>query len=124
MKQYKPGLVNILRWGINNTELLEEKIAFLQPLKIFNRAKLLAESNLPVPLATIPNLFIVAGGRAGAAAINNDIYLDVLNFTRSRSRSGRSQITETDVIEFFAHETHHVGFSEMIKRKRNQLWQS
>ena len=111
----------LLRWGMNNEELLEERIDFLKRFEIFSQARQIAESNLPAPIETIPYLHIVAGGRAGAAAIGNHIYIDILNFTRSRSRPGRSHITETEVIEYFAHEMHHVEFSTIIEKKQRDL---
>src|SRR5580700_7631493 len=58
------------------------------------------------------------GGRAGAAAIEDRLYFDVLS-SSWRAAIGKSPDTSpAEVVEFFAHEAHHLGYGQILDRKR------
>lgn len=81
----------------------------------------LAQANLPVPMALRPRYSVVMGGRAGAAAIGEDLYVDVLAATWKAAASSAPPLTGREAAEFFAHETHHLGLGRLLERKRGQL---
>jgi hypothetical protein len=60
------------------------------------------------------------GGRAGAAAFDEGVYIDLLS-DAWRSREKDTPMTAQEMIEFFAHETHHVGYGEILDRRKSQL---
>jgi hypothetical protein len=105
-----------LSWAIENTGVLRERMAILKKQKVYHQAKNLAFKYLPGPVEISPSLFVVMGGRAGAAAISGDrIYFDILIMTYSRVSQNRPFIKESEIIEFFAHEMHHIGLSKYYK---------
>ena len=109
------------RWSMEHTALLEEKMNSLTKLDIYSRAKDFAESYLPMSIKTTPRIFFVMGGRAGFAAIEDCIYMDVLIMIFSRAYRNRPHIIDSEVIEYFAHEMHHVGFSEVVEPLNHTL---
>jgi hypothetical protein len=109
------------RWALEHTELLGERTHALKDLDVYGRAMGIAESFLPRPLESLPQVFFVMGGRVGFAAIADQIYMDVLNMTFSRAYRGRAHITDSEVIEYFAHEMHHVGFGEIFEQLHHDL---
>ncbi len=108
-----------LKWAKENVDLLEDRLAFLNELDVGSQAKEIADSFLPEPLQSVPKIFFVAGGRAGYYAGNNCIYMDLLNMTYSPR--GVKPFVESDIIHFFAHEMHHVGYGHLRDRILSQL---
>jgi hypothetical protein len=122
-----PSLV----WGRDHVSLLESQLAELRRNQSIGDAIPLARKYLPpqdpqqvppaepVPLA--PELFVVMGGRAGAAAIDEQLYFDVLITAWRNSRGTAAAVSPAAVVEFFAHETHHLGYGQILDRKRDSL---
>lgn len=114
-----------LIWGRDNIPLLESHIADLRGNRSIGDAIPLARKFLPqqapqqIPLA--PKLYVVMGGRAGAAAIDNQLYFDVLITAWRASRAAAPPMDPAEVVEFFAHETHHLGYGQILDRKRDSL---
>ena len=109
-----------LIWGRDNIDLLKRRLIAAQENKLFGQVVPLALQNLPEKVVLSPKLYIVMGGRAGAAAFDDGIYIDVLS-DAWRSREKSSPMTAQEMLEFFAHETHHVGYGEILDEKRQQL---
>jgi len=111
-----------LRWGQANTKLLAARIEELKRLDLFGKAMKLAADSLPERVELSPHLYVVLGGRAGAAALDGDeIYFDIL-ITSYRAATGTLPYPSSSQIrEYFAHEAHHIGLAEIIKRKHRQL---
>jgi hypothetical protein len=116
-----------LIWGRDNIPFLESQIAELRGNRSIGDAIPLARKYLPqqtslaeqIPLA--PKLYVVMGGRAGAAAIEDQLYFDVLITAWRASRGTSPPMTPAEVVEFFAHETHHLGYGRILDRKRDSL---
>ena len=116
-----------LRWcgDKDHVALLESQLAELRRNQAIGDAIPLARKYLPepvpdqVPLA--PKLYIVMGGRAGAAAIDEQLYFDVLISVWRNSRGTAAPVSPAAVVEFFAHETHHLGYGQILDRKRDSL---
>ncbi len=117
-----PSLV----WGRDNTPLLESQLAGLRRNQSLGSAIPLARKYLPErdsshKVLLTPSLYVVMGGRAGAAAIDDELYFDVL-ITAWRTPRGRSlAMSPAEVVEFFAHETHHLGYGQILDHKRESL---
>lgn len=71
------------------------------------------------------------GGRAGAAAIDDQLYFDVLSSAWRGSAAKSPPTSPAEVVEFFAHEAHHLGYRQILERKQaafhltgaeNQAW--
>lgn len=120
-----------LIWGRDHIPLLQSRLLELRNNPSLGKAIPLAQKYLPEPVALRPKLYIVMGGRAGAAAIDNQLYFDVL-ITEWRASQGLSlPTTPARVTEFFAHETHHLGYGQILDQKKyslkltpaeNQVW--
>jgi Putative zinc dependent peptidase (DUF5700) len=110
------------RWGRSNTNLLAKRIEEIKRLDVFRNCTALASRFLPEKVDLSPHLYVVMGGRAGAAAFEGDeIYFDVLA-TSYRAANGVLQYpTPAQIGEYFAHETHHVGLSQIINRRSSHL---
>ena len=80
----------------------------------------LALRNLPEKIALSPKLYFVMGGRAGASAIGNAIYIDLLS-DAWRTREQNTPVTPQQILEFFAHETHHLGYGEILEHRKQSL---
>ncbi len=117
-----PSLV----WGRDNVPLLDSQLAELRRNQSIGDAIPMARKYLPLqdppaePVPLAPKLYVVMGGRAGAAAIDDKLYFDLL-ITAWRASRGASPMSAQQVVEFFAHETHHLGYGEILDRKRNSL---
>jgi len=119
MQDVGPSLI----WAREHVDLLEAQLKELRSDESIGDAIPLARRYLPdqvppnrVPLA--PKLFVVIGGRAGAAAIEDELYFDVL-ITAWRASNGASHpVSPAEVVEFFAHETHHLGYGQILDKKR------
>lgn len=113
--QVWPGL----KWATRNVELLENRLALVKGMDVADQARTIASSFLPEPLRETPEVFLVAGGRAGFYAGDDCIYMDLLNM--SFSPDGVKPLVESDIIEFFAHEMHHIGFGALSRSRLDQL---
>jgi hypothetical protein len=109
-----------LLWGRDNVSSLTQRLALARENKSFSEIVPLALQNLPEKVAISPKLYVVMGGRAGAAALENGIYIDLLS-DGWRSRDKNTAMTSQQMVEFFAHEMHHVGYSEILDRRKQQL---
>jgi hypothetical protein len=108
-----------LKWAIENIDLLEERLILLNDFDVDAQAKRIADSFLPEPLQSLPSIFFVVGGRAGFYAGDDCIYMDLLNM--SYSPGGAKPFAESEIIDFFAHEMHHIGYRNLSKNKLSQL---
>ena len=110
-----------LHWGPAHTDLLAERIAALRSLDAGEQARRMASEWLPDLMLPEVALHVVMGGRAGAAALDHDIYFDVL-ITSFRADAGRMAYpSPRETVEFFAHEAHHVGLGQITDRLRRTL---
>jgi hypothetical protein len=111
-----------LRWGLTHIDLLAQRVAALKALDLSAAAQRLATKFLPDAMPLTSRLYVVMGGRAGAAALEgNDIYFDVLASSYRAGRGVMAYPPPSQVTEFFAHEMHHVGLSQIIDRTRSSL---
>ena len=110
-----------LHWGAANADILAERLAAIRTLDVGPAATRLAVDWLPEPTSPTVRLHVVMGGRAGAAAIERDIYFDVLAMSHRASVGASSYPSPAEIVEFFAHETHHVGFAAQVDRHRRTL---
>src|SRR5262249_22992316 len=110
-----------LHWAAGNADVLRDRLAALRTLDAAPAARQLAGGWLPDPVPPAVRLHVVMGGRAGAAALDHDIYFDVLT-TSYRASLGRMKYPPpSEIVEFFAHETHHVGLAPIIDGTRRRL---
>jgi hypothetical protein len=117
MQDVGPSLV----WGCDHISLLEAQLAELRHNQAIGDAIPLARKYLPEQAPLAPKLYVVMGGRAGAAAIDDQLYFDVLISAWRNSRGTAAAVTPAGVVEFFAHETHHLGYGQILDRKRDSL---
>ena len=117
-----PSLV----WGRDNIPLLESRLRELRSNQSIGKAiavarKYLPEHDSPRQIPLTPKFYIVMGGRAAAAALEGQLYFDVL-ISAWRTSGGMSLPTSSEqVVEFFAHETHHLGYGQILDHKRDSL---
>jgi putative zinc-dependent peptidase DUF5700 len=109
-----------LIWGRDHVELLKQRLVIAQQNEGLDEVVPLALKNPPERIDLAPKLYVVMGGRAGAAASDDGIYVDLLA-DAWRSRASNAAMTPHEMVEFFAHETHHVGYGRMLDREREQL---
>jgi hypothetical protein len=117
MQDVGPSLV----WRRDHVALLESQLAELRRNQAIGDAIPLARKYLPEQVALAPKLYVVMGGRAGAAAIDDQLYFDVLISAWRNSRGAAAAVSPAGVVEFFAHETHHLGYGQILDRKRDSL---
>lgn len=111
-----------LRWGRTNTHLLAERIEEIKRLDLSRNSKALATRFLPELVDLSPHLYVVMGGRAGAAALEDDeIYFDVLATSYRAANGALKYPTPSEIGEYFAHEMHHIGLSQILNRTRRNL---
>lgn len=111
-----------LRWGVANIKPLEERLNSLLDLDVETRARQLALESLPETPSFTPHLYVVMGGRAGAAALGGaNIYFDVLATSYYASLGVTRYPGAQETVEFFAHEIHHVGLSNLLEQRRKAL---
>ena len=107
-----------LLWGRDNLPLLESRLDELRRNRSIGDALPLARKYLPEQIPLVAKFYVVMGGRAGAAAIEDRLYFDVLS-SSWRASVGKSPYTSpAEVVEFFAHEAHHLGYGQILDRKR------
>ena len=109
-----PSLV----WGRQNLPLLESRLEELRRNRSIGDAVPLARKYLPEPIPLAPRFYVVMGGRAGAAAIDDQLYFDVLSSSWRAAAAKSPPASPAEVVEFFAHEAHHLGYGEILERKQ------
>lgn len=107
-----------LKWGSGHVEQLQARLTDLAALDVEAKARDLTLANLPESVPLDVPLLLVMGGRAGAAATGDGIYFDVLvtSFRAPDRFPGPDQ-----VVEYFAHEMHHVGLGRIVERRERSL---
>jgi hypothetical protein len=112
-----------LRWAIEHRELLARRLDELRGRDLGSSALTRAKEFLPDTVTLKPRLFVVMGGRAGAAALDSgQIYFDVLATSYRESTGALGAYPPApEVIDFYAHEVHHLGLSAIISRTRGGL---
>ena len=110
-----------LIWGRDHVAQLESKLRELQQNNKIGDAVPLARKYLPSSVSLNPKLYVVMGGRAGAAAIDDGLYFDVLISEWRSSMGHAAPVGPSDVVLFFAHETHHLGYGQILDEKRASL---
>lgn len=108
-------------WGRDHLAQLDSSLSELERYPSMDGSIGLARKYLPEPVPLDPKLYVVMGGRAGAAAIENNLYFDVLISSWRASRGTSAPVTPRAVVEFFAHETHHLGYGQILDRRRSNL---
>jgi hypothetical protein len=109
-----------LLWGRDHVAFLRQRLAAVKGTQDLAEIVPLALRNLPERVALSPKLYFVMGGRAGAAAIDDAIYIDLLS-DAWRTREKNTPMTPQEIVEFFAHETHHLGYGEILERRKQSL---
>jgi hypothetical protein len=112
-----PSLV----WGRENSPLLESRLEELRRNRSIGDALPLARKYLPEQIPLAPTFYVVMGGRAGAAAIEDQLYFDVLSSSWRASLGKSPPTTPAEVVEFFAHEAHHLGYGQILDRKHGSF---
>jgi len=108
-------------WGRDHIPLLESSLKELRENQSVTDAIPLARKYLPQQMPLAPKLYVVMGGRAGATAIEDQLYFDVLITDWRVSRGTAAPLSPHEVVEFFAHETHHLGYGQILDLKRASL---
>jgi len=109
-----------LIWGRDHVAFLRQRLAAVKGTQDLAEIVPLALQNLPEEVALSPKLYFVMGGRAGAAAIDDTIYIDLLS-DAWRTREKNTPMTPQEIVEFFAHETHHLGYGQILERQKQSL---
>ena len=109
-----------LLWGRDHVDYLRKRLAVASEDKDFKGVVPLAQQNLPEKVHLSAKLYLVMGGRAGAAALADGIYIDLLS-DAWRSRENGAPMSPQEMVEFFAHEMHHVGYDEILQRRRQHM---
>jgi hypothetical protein len=119
VRDVAPSLI----WGREHVPELQSILDSVTRAPDFSQVVPLAAANLPERVTLAPKLFFVMGGRAGAAASDDGIYIDLLQL-RYRNKESSGQQTAGEMVDFFAHETHHVGYEQILyQRKPHHLSQ-
>jgi hypothetical protein len=108
-------------WGRDHISLLESDLKELRGNRSIGDAVPLARKYLPQSISLAPKLYVVMGGRAGAAAIDDQLYFDLLITAWRVSRGTAAHLSPQQVVDFFAHETHHLGYGQILDQKRASL---
>lgn len=114
MQDVGPSLV----WARENLPLLDSRLGELRRNRSIGDALPLARKYLPEQIPLAPKFYLVMGGRAGAAAIEDRLYFDVLSSSWRASIGKSPETSPAEVVEFFAHEAHHLGYGQILDRKR------
>jgi hypothetical protein len=110
-----------LLWGRDNLPLLGSRLNELRRNRSIADALPLARKYLPEQIPLVAKFYVVMGGRAGAAAIEDRLYFDVLSSCWRASVGKSPYPSPAEVVEFFAHEAHHLGYGQILDRKRASL---
>jgi hypothetical protein len=116
MRDVGPSLL----WGRDHVATLKHHVASAIANVNTSHIVPLAVQNLPEKVELSPKLYFVMGGRAGAAAFENAIYIDLLA-DAWRRRDTSSVMSPEEMTEFFAHETHHIGYGEVLEKRKKEL---
>jgi len=111
-------VVPSLIWGRENLSLVESRLAELRSNHSIADALPLARKYLPERVRLAPRFYVVMGGRAGAAAIDDQLYFDVLSSSWRAVQAKAPYASPTEIVEFFAHEAHHLGYGQILERER------
>ena len=112
-----------LKWGIMHLDLLRQRLDTLRGEVLYERAWDRAAAALPPRSPVTAHLFVVAGGRAGAAAFDpGDIYFDVLATSYRVALGTIESYPSTDeIVGFYAHEMHHLALGQIIESLTGRL---
>ena len=119
LEDVRPSLL----WGIRHLEVVSRRVEELRGRDLLSSAMDAARAFLPEEVALAPCLFVVMGGRAGAAALEGgEIYFDVLatSFRETTGELGPYPSSD-EISDYYAHEVHHLGLSTIIDRLRGSL---
>jgi Putative zinc dependent peptidase (DUF5700) len=104
-----------LIWGRDHLDILKQQLRSASENIDLRTVFSIASQNLPEEAVVSPRLYLVMGGGAGAAASDDGIYVDLpSNAWRSRNRD--SPMTWQQMMEFFAHESHHLSYGKILDR--------
>jgi hypothetical protein len=106
-----------LLWGRQNIPLLESRLEELRRNRSLGEALPLALKYLPRQVPLAPKFYVVMGGGAGAAAIDDQLYFDVLSSAWRGAVAKSPPASPAAVVEFFAHEAHHLGYGQVLERR-------
>ena len=112
-----------LEWGSGHAALLRERLDAIERRDLLTRARETASRFLPERVERSPGVYVVAGGRAGAAALDGgDIYVDVLALSYDAEKGDLPHYpTPEEQVEFVAHEIHHQGLGRILDSRRSRL---
>jgi hypothetical protein len=107
-----------LNWARDNVDLVRQRIREVAAMRIKREARQTAMELLPEPVRLSPALYVVAGGRAGAAAIgDSSIYFDIVVMSRAAQRRPQARAFDQHLIRgFVAHEFHHLAVGRLHRR--------
>ncbi len=112
----------VLRWGMAHLDVLERRLEEIEAYDVYETSRARALAMLPAPVDLSPPAFIVMGGRAGAAALpGGEIYVDILMLSFLDGTGRRPYSAESDLVDFIAHEMHHLGYREILADRRASL---
>ena len=112
-----------LKWGSEHAALVKERLDAIERLDLLTKAQDTALRFLPERVPLSPKVYVVAGGRAGAAALQSgEIYFDVLDMSYAAEIGKAARYpTPDEQVEFVAHEVHHQGVGRILDDKRARL---
>jgi len=110
-----------LLWGSANAPVLFSRMEQLQNLDVASKARHMAEAALGRPIHQQVTCLGVMGGRAGAAAFENVIYFDILANSYRDATGSVPYPSQSEIVEYFAHEMHHIGLGEIHDALRRKL---
>ena len=118
------GLLNdvvpSIRWAAQHPELLRQRLDRFKTIDLC-AARARAARYVPARSDAQANAFVVMGGRAGAAAIGNDIYFDVLATSYRAAHRNEAYPSDEEILDYFAHEWHHVLYGSALAAQRARL---
>lgn len=104
-----------LTWAAENVDALRAHLETLRGLDIAENACATAFANLPRAVDVNLSASVVIGGRAGAAALSPaSIYVDLAVMDLSAERSGEARMSDQRILDFFAHEIHHIAMRRVL----------
>jgi len=116
----KNEIAPALLWAAKNLDTLQTRLKQMRREPGIGRTAMVAEHNLPEKMILAPRYFYVMGGPVEAAAIDNQVYIDVLQ-NAWRSSRNLPILQPHDVLVFFADADHHVGYQKILNKKRDSL---
>ena len=110
-----------LQWGREHLSYLAALLTELRQSRGMEGVLPLTRKYLPEGTPLRAKFYVVMGGRAGAAAIEDNLYYDVLSSAWRASRGQSPPVSPDAVLEFFSHEAHHLGYGQILDKKRAAL---